>query len=163
MGLSLLVCSLHLASRFSEMTLLPLLHLTYLSEHGWSCSFTPDSPSKARHIHRCCACLLNTEQDQLPGSKQQATHRHRMRQESLWGTGPSFWDFILGARVLQAEGIFLQHRLTTCPSPFVSLNVNVFKMQPSGWTSQGTAGLWSGGGEPSASTCSAASSAAGGR
>lgn len=72
-----------------------------------------------------------------------------MRQaRELWGAGPTLsWDFILGARVLQAEGASsTASRLTTCPSPFVSLNVNDLKGNPL-VTSQGTAGLWSGGGE----------------
>ena len=44
-----LVCSLHLASRCSEMTLLPLLHLTRLSEHGGAVPSPPTPQQGARH------------------------------------------------------------------------------------------------------------------
>lgn len=57
----------------------------------------PSSPARCKAPQVLSMCLLIREQDQLPGSKQQVTHRHRMRQaRELWGTGPSFWDFILG-------------------------------------------------------------------
>lgn len=65
----------------------------------------PRLPAGARH-HRCLACVVEYVSKTSSLAASRATHRHRMRQAEIWGTGPLLGLLSWEQVVLQAEGIF---------------------------------------------------------